>query len=262
MDRIIVTTFVILIAETLTEAINVTVSMEADLLVLAKVCTYFILLSFVDDCARCLFTAPPNPQPPTDLRVIELGSRSVTVSWRDPAPQMNNRVTGYKLTLHKLTSGIQDVSASVPSSSWFYTFFEVEEFSNYEIAIQSMSEYDFESSKVNISFRTLGRLPAAAPMNITLSDVTSTSAHLGWSSPQYTNVTITHYTTTCAGHDVWVSTSHVTQTENVIASLQPFTNYICCVSVSNEAGIGEGACVNVTTLPSEHSIVLYPFLSC
>ena len=90
--------------------------------------------------------------------------------------------------------------------------------------------------------------PPTAPVNITLTEVTSTSVHLGWSSPQNTNGTTTHYTIRCtqSDRDVWFSTS-VTTSENV-TSLQPFTNYTCCVSASNEGGEGERVCIK---LPGE-----------
>ena len=101
-----------------------------------------------------LFVAPPNPRPPTNLQVSQLTSRSATISWRAPAAQTNNRVTGYKLTLDELMFSIQDVSVSWPSSRRSYTFSGLEEFDNYEVEIKSVSEYNFESSVASVSFRT------------------------------------------------------------------------------------------------------------
>ena len=87
----------------------------------------------------------------------------------------------------------------------------------------------------------------SAPRSVNFTEVTSTSVHLGWSSPQYTNGTITHYTIRCTqyGSDVWFSTS-VTTNENV-TSLQPSTNYTCCVSAKNQAGEGNQSCVKART---------------
>ena len=101
-----------------------------------------------------LFAVPPNPRPPTNLQVSQLTSRSATISWRAPAAQTNNRVTGYKLTLDELKFSIEDVSVSLPSSRLSYTFSGLEEFDNYEVEIKSVSEYNFESSVASVSFRT------------------------------------------------------------------------------------------------------------
>ena len=87
----------------------------------------------------------------------------------------------------------------------------------------------------------------SAPRSVNFTEVTSASAHLEWSSPQYTNGTITHYTIRCSqsGRNVWFNTS-VTTNENV-TSLQPFTHHTCCVSANNQAGEGNQSCVGART---------------
>ena len=42
-----------------------------------------------------------------------------------------------------------------------------------------------------------------------------------------------------------------------MTTLQPFTNYTCCISASNQVGEGERACITIATIPGEHGLCKY-----
>ena len=99
--------------------------------------------------------------------------------------------------------------------------------------------------------------PPSVPLDVAVTEVTPNAVQLEWTTPYYNGTLISHYTITCTQTRdqalVWQSTSVNATSENVI-DLQPFTDYTCCVSASNQAGEGNQTCVSTKTLSGEYLV--------
>ena len=102
-----------------------------------------------------IFTAPPNPSPPTNLHVSSVGSTTATISWRAPVMQTNNGVTSYEIVLDEQMFSIPNVKISVRSNRLSYVFTELQEFDGYHFEIKSVSVFGFKSSSASINFITM-----------------------------------------------------------------------------------------------------------
>lgn len=196
---------------------------------------------------------PPKPMPPSNLQVSQLRSKSAKVSWRAPAPQTNNRVTGYKLTLSEQKFGLPDLSVSVAPSRLSYTFSGLEEFDNYEVEIKSVSEHNFESTPASVSFTTMQAAPTSPPGSLSGSSEGPYVVSLSWTSPPliHLNGELDHYeievTETNTGRQ-FQRTETTTQT--MISSLHPYYVYQFRVAAYTNARGQYSQQISVTTSES------------
>ncbi len=89
--------------------------------------------------------------------------------------------------------------------------------------------------------------PPTRPVDVDITETTSTSFILEWSRPLRIDGTLLYYQITCLQNlnNVWFST---TVNSNVdVSNLQPFTDYTCCISATNQVGEGSSACSDART---------------
>ncbi len=85
------------------------------------------------------------------------------------------------------------------------------------------------------------------PVDVGITELTSTSFKLEWSRPLHIDGTLLYYQITCLQslNNVWLSTTVNSSVD--VSNLQPFTNYTCCISATNQAGEGSSACSDAKT---------------
>ena len=87
-----------------------------------------------------------------------------------------------------------------------------------------------------------------APLAVNVTELTYKSIQLEWSRPQPANGIISHYTITCLQADGTIMSLNTTADGlDTVSSLQPLTNYTCCISATNQAGEGNDTCVDART---------------
>ena len=95
-------------------------------------------------------------------------------------------------------------------------------------------------------------VPPTKPEDIVIISTDYKSLTLSWREPVESYGGVLFYTISCSRlqdlNPVQFNTSANTLRKNV-TSLQPFTNYMCCVSASNQAGQGNQSCVSARTQP-------------
>ncbi len=89
--------------------------------------------------------------------------------------------------------------------------------------------------------------PPTKPVDVGINEITSTSFKLEWSRPLHIYGTLLYYQITCLQNlnNVWLSTTVNSSVD--VSNLQPFTNYTCCISATNQAGEGSSACSDART---------------
>ncbi len=86
-----------------------------------------------------------------------------------------------------------------------------------------------------------------APLAVNITMVMATLVQLEWSRPQPVNGIISHYTVTCSQSEGSTLRLETAVNESAaVSNLQPFSNYTCCVSATNQVGEGNETCVETT----------------
>ena len=94
-----------------------------------------------------------------------------------------------------------------------------------------------------------------APVNVQVSNVTSSTIGLTWSPPlvsETLGLDIYSYAITCSltRGPQWDHATHVKTTDGhsvVFSQLHPFIQYNCCVTVNSENGRGKSTCLSTIT---------------
>lgn len=92
-----------------------------------------------------------------------------------------------------------------------------------------------------------------APVNVQVSNVTSSTIGLSWSPPlvsETLGLAIYSYAITCLIGLQLDDATHMKTTDGysaIFSQLLPFTQYNCCVRVNSENGPGVPACLSATT---------------
>ncbi|XP_064392927.1 uncharacterized protein LOC135340507 isoform X2 [Halichondria panicea] len=102
------------------------------------------------------------------------------------------------------------------------------------------------SEELNISTLLLP-VPPTRPVDVGINEITSISFKLEWSRPLHIDGTLLYYQIRCLQNlnNVWLSTTLNSSVD--VSNLQPFTNYTCCISATNQAGEGRSACSDART---------------
>lgn len=119
------------------------------------------------------------PGPAPNLQVVSVGSSSVSLSWERPITG-NGEIQTYKLFyIEKGQESEQDVDVSGLS----YTMTSLKKFTEYSFRVVAYNKHGPGVSTEDVTVRTLSDVPSAAPQNLTLDVLNSTSIMVRWQPP-------------------------------------------------------------------------------
>ena len=96
----------------------------------------------------------------------------------------------------------------------------------------------------------LNTVPPTAPRQVNTSERLATSVRVSWSTPQYTNGTLSQHSVQCSHTEgIYQSISQTSLSGlthlTTLSGLNPHESYTCCVSATNSAGTGAEGCGDV-----------------
>ncbi|XP_073798605.1 neogenin isoform X13 [Danio rerio] len=119
------------------------------------------------------------PGPAPNLQVVSVGSSTVSLSWERPITG-NGEIQTYKLFyIEKGQESEQDVDVSGLS----YTMTSLKKFTEYSFRVVAYNKHGPGVSTEDVTVRTLSDVPSAAPQNLTLDVLNSTSIMVRWQPP-------------------------------------------------------------------------------
>lgn len=119
------------------------------------------------------------PGPAPNLQVVSVGSSSVSLTWERPITG-NGEIQTYKLFyIEKGQESEQDVDVSGLS----YTMTSLKKFTEYSFRVVAYNKHGPGVSTEDVTVRTLSDVPSAAPQNLTLDVLNSTSIMVRWQPP-------------------------------------------------------------------------------
>uniref|UniRef100_A0A8C1JJ51 Neogenin 1 n=1 Tax=Cyprinus carpio TaxID=7962 RepID=A0A8C1JJ51_CYPCA len=119
------------------------------------------------------------PGPAPNLQVVSVGTSSVTLSWDRPVTG-NGEIQTYRLFYsEKGRDSEQDVDVTGLS----YTMTGLKTFTEYSFRVVAYNKHGPGVSTEDVVVRTLSDVPSAAPQNLTLEVLNSTSIMVRWQPP-------------------------------------------------------------------------------
>eukprot|EP00731_Ephydatia_muelleri_P002801 Em0001g2801a len=187
------------------------------------------------------------PSPPLNLKVQNVTSTSVTVTW-EPPQNPNGGSLGYEVSYTP-----KEGSTSVTKLKNYTTckLIDLKPFTAYYICVRAKTAVGFGEGSVSLTVSTKENAPSP-PLNLRTQDVTSTSVTVNWDPPQNPNGKLQGYEvsyTPCGGCLSSVYARNNTTCE--LTNLKPYMAYSISVKAKTIAGFGEESIpVIVTTLES------------
>ncbi|TRY91464.1 hypothetical protein DNTS_027213 [Danionella cerebrum] len=125
---------------------------------------------------------PPDvqvPGPAPNLQVLSTGTSAVTLSWEQPLTG-NGEIQSYKLYYSERG---QDTEQDTEVSGQSYTLTGLKSFTEYGFRVVAYNKHGPGVSTEDVMARTLSDVPSAAPQNLTLEVLNSTSIMVRWQPP-------------------------------------------------------------------------------
>ncbi|XP_072123613.1 phosphatidylinositol phosphatase PTPRQ isoform X8 [Mobula birostris] len=165
-----------------------------------------------------------------------LTSTSILISWEPPAAP-NGIITHY--TLYALEEGTNEAFQRIVISNNI-TLTGLKKFTKYKMRVTastSVGESDV-SGEDDVFVWTLEDEPETPPENLTFKNITATSAHLSWSTPEKPNGIIIYFEVMYANYtESFVLNS--TATSIYLENLKPFSPYNISVQAYTKYGHGD-----------------------
>ncbi|XP_056595859.1 neogenin isoform X2 [Triplophysa dalaica] len=120
------------------------------------------------------------PGPPPNVQVMSVGSTSVTLSWERPLTG-NGEIHTYKLFCSE--TGQDSEQDTDVTQALSYTVTGLKTFTEYTFRVVAYNRHGPGVSTEDVTVRTLSDVPSAAPQNVTLEVLNSTSIMVRWQPP-------------------------------------------------------------------------------
>ncbi|XP_062913828.1 phosphatidylinositol phosphatase PTPRQ isoform X1 [Mobula hypostoma] len=177
-----------------------------------------------------------------------LTSTSILISWEPPAAP-NGIITHY--TLYALEEGTNEAFQRIVISNNI-TLTGLKKFTKYKMRVTastSVGESDV-SGEDDVFVWTLEDEPETSPENLTFKNITATSAHLSWSTPEKPNGIIIYFEVMYANYtESFVLNS--TATSIYLENLKPFSPYNISVKAYTKYGHGDQTSLTVLLLTEQ-----------
>ena len=196
-------------------------------------------------------SSPPPPAAPASLQASDITATSAALSWDAPS----GHVTGYKIMYRISAPGsqLETLVGNTGNSLTAYTVQELEPGTAYAFRVIAIGPGGESSMSNFVRVDTNAPPPPAAPSNLQVSNVTTTSAILSWDNPADASITgykIMYRTpATQSSLGVLVGDTGSSDTSYTVNDLEPGTVHIFRIIAINEHGESKiSNPVRVTTL--------------
>ena len=196
-------------------------------------------------------TTPPPPAAPANLQASNIATTSAVLSWDAPS----GHITGYKI-LYRISvpgSQLETLVANTSDTLTTYTVQGLEPGTAYAFRVVAIGPGGESSMSNFVRVDTDAPPPPAAPSNLQVSNVTTTSTILSWDAPADPSITgykIMYRTpATQSNLSILVANTGNTDTSYTVNNLEPDTVYVFRIIAVNDHGESQMSnSVRVTTL--------------
>ncbi|EDV21450.1 uncharacterized protein TRIADDRAFT_30409, partial [Trichoplax adhaerens] len=190
---------------------------------------------------RTLQAVPSSP--PTNVSIIPISARSISVSWQPPPiSDQNGIITNYSISYYS-TKRSHGGEMQVSSETASFVIRQLIPYTDYNITVKASTIIGFGPYSMGILTRTLQAVPSAPPTNVSIIPISARSISVSWLPPPIsdqngiiTNYSISYYSSQRShGGEIQVS-GNITLL--VIRQLIPYTDYNITVKASTIIGFG------------------------
>ena len=174
---------------------------------------------------------------PSHLTITDISAHGATASWYS-----NDSHSGYELVLVPEGSSMAD-ETTITVNDTFYVFENLTDFTTYNLYLRAICSSENSSWIYPVTFTT--EPTCTSPINLTISQVTGTSALVTW-EPAEVGATAYLISYTEAGQENWV-TETVTNYQYMLTGLDPVTVYQVSVTSVCDEGTAPAATKTFTT---------------
>ncbi|MBN3301575.1 PTPRQ phosphatase, partial [Amia calva] len=185
-----------------------------------------------------------------------ISSTSILVSW-DPPSNPNGRIThftvyGMDLRTKEAFQKVTNETSIILSGLKKYTEYKLRVAASTVVGESSLSEED------DIFVITLEDEPESPPVNLTVQDVTASTATISWSPPAQPNGIILYYKILYENSSTW-STMNSSKPHIQLTNLKPFSSYNVTVRAYTKYGYGNQTSPALNVLTEEDAPGSPPF---